>query len=181
LSRLLAATGDMERAATLASEAIRLAPNDERAALQLAAVCADAGDGKRLAAIADALVARFPALDRARIYRAQALFLNGNTAQAIGDMRQFVAAHPDVVQAQNLLGVACATAGDRDCANRAFEAARRLNPRDAQTYVNLGVLHMQSADPAAAAVYFATAATLDRTSTAARQGLEEARAALASR
>jgi spermidine synthase len=179
LSRLLAATGDMERAATLASEAIRLAPDDERAALQLAAVCADAGDGKRLAAIADALVSRFPALDRARVYRAQAMFLNGDTAQAVADMRQFVAAHPDVVQAQNLLGVACATSGDRDCARRAFDAALKLNPRDAQTYVNLGVLHMQSADPAAAAEYFATAATLDRTSTAARQGLEEARAAMA--
>jgi spermidine synthase len=179
LSRLLAATGDMERAATLASEAIRLAPGDERAALQLAAVCADAGDGKRLAAIADALVSRFPALDRARVYRAQAMFLNGDTARAVADMRQFVAAHPDVVQAQNLLGVACATSGDRDCASRAFDAALKLNPRDAQTYVNLGVLHMQSADPAAAAEYFATAATLDRTSTAARQGLEEARAAMA--
>jgi len=181
LSRLLAATGDLERAATLASDAIQLAPNDERAALQLASVCADAGDGKRLAAIADALIARFPNLDRARVYRAQALFLNGNPAQAVADMRQFVAARPDVVQAQNLLGVACATSGDRDCARRAFEAALALNPRDAQTYVNLGVLDMQSADPARAAEYFATASTLDRTNTAARQGLEEARAALASR
>ena len=181
LSRVLASTGDLERAATLASEALRLAPNDERAALQFAAVCADADDGKRLAPIADAMIARFPNLLRARVYRAQALFLNGNVPQAIAEMRQFVAAHPRIVEAQNLLGVACATSGDRDCARRAFEAGLALNPRDAQTYVNLGVFQMQSADPAAAVGYFATAATLDRTNAAARQGLEEARAALASR
>ena len=180
LSRLLAATGDLERAASLANEAIRLAPRDERAPLQLAAVCADAGDGRRLAPIADALLAQFPGLARARVYRAQALFLNGSVDQAIAESRQFVAAHPDDARGQNLLGVACATSGDRACARRAFEAALALNPRDAETYVNLGVLELNSGDPVAAADRFAIALALDRTSAAARQGLQDARAALAS-
>jgi len=181
LSRLLAATGDLERAATLASEATRLTPADQRAWLQLAAVCADAGDGRRLAPIADVLLARFPGLERARVYRAQALFLNGRVDQAIAEMRQFVAAHPDDPRGQNLLGVACATAGDRGCARTAFEAALALNPRDADTYVNLGVLELHSGDAPGALQAFSVAATLDRTSSAARQGLQEARAALASR
>jgi Flp pilus assembly protein TadD len=75
------------------------------------------------------------------------------------------------------LGVACATAGLRDCARSAFEAALEANPRDATTYVNLGVFHLRASDPAAAARYFSVALTLDRSSGPARQGLAEARAA----
>jgi spermidine synthase len=179
LSRILAANGDLERAATAASDAMRLAPDDERAATQLASVFADAGDGKRLAPFVDAMIARFPHSEKARFYRAHALFLNGNAQQAAAEMRAFVARHPDDARAQNLLGVACATVNDRTCAREAFAAALRVNRRDAETYVNLGVLQMQSGDPASAAEQFAVAATLDRTSTAARQGLQDARAALA--
>ena len=55
---------------------------------------------------------------------------------------------------QSLLGVACATRGRRDCALAAFAAALAANPRDTATYINLGVFHLQSADPASAAEAF---------------------------
>ena len=55
----------------------------------------------------------------------------------------------------------------------------RANPRDPATYVNLGVLHLRTADPAGSARYFAEALTIDPASAAARDGLAEARAALA--
>ncbi len=45
--------------------------------------------------------------------------------------------------------------------------------------MNLGVWRLQAGDPAAAADEFSTALVLDRSSAAARQGLDEARAALA--
>ena len=48
--------------------------------------------------------------------------------------------HPDHARAQNLLGAACATLGRRECAQSAFEASLRADPRDPSTYINLGAL-----------------------------------------
>jgi Flp pilus assembly protein TadD len=178
LSRVLALTGNMEGAAAAAAEAVNAAPDDPRPGEQLASVYADAGAGDRLASLAEALIARFPSRDKPRYYRANALLLQGRAAEAAAELRRLVTQHPDDVRAQSLLGVACATTGDRDCALAAFAAALAANPRDTATYVNLGVFHLQSANPAAAADAFAVALTLDRSSVAARQGLGEARAAL---
>jgi Tfp pilus assembly protein PilF len=47
--------------------------------------------------------------------------------------------------------------------------------------VNLGVFRLQSGDPAGAARDFSVALTLDRSSSAAREGLAEANAAIAER
>src|SRR5262249_53571568 len=57
LSRLLAATGDVPGALNAASDALRAAPAEPRAAEQLASVLADAGDGERLAPLADEMIA----------------------------------------------------------------------------------------------------------------------------
>lgn len=181
LSRLLAAEGDFEQGAVLANDAMRLAPNDPGAGEQLASVLADAGDADRLAPLADVLVSRFPERDKPRYYQAAALFLKGRVPEATDKVRQVVARNPADVRAQNLLGAACASAGQRDCAQAAFEASLRANPRDSTTYVNLGLFHLQSASPAAAAEYFAAALTLDPSSVPARHGLAEARAVLAAK
>ena len=124
------------------------------------------------------MAGRFPRRDESRYYRATALFLAGRADQAVAEARAFVALHPDHARAQALLGAACAAAGQRDCASAAFEAALRANPRDPSTYVNLGVFHLQSADPSAAASYFAEALAIDPASEAARNGLAQSRAAL---
>src|SRR6185503_3826758 len=136
LSRLLAANGNMEPAAAAAIDAVRLAPDDPRAGEQLASVYADAGDAEHLASLAEALIARFPSRGKPRYYRANALLLKGGAREAADELRTLVARNPDDVRAQSLLGVACATAGLRDCALAAFAAALAANPRDTATYVN---------------------------------------------
>ena len=179
LSRMHAVNGNTELATTVAKEAIRLAPNDPMAGEQLASVYADAGDAEHLAPLADMLVSRFPQRDNSRYYQANAHFLNGRMREAMEEARTIVARNPNDARAQNLLGVACATSGLRDCALRAFNAALAANQRDPATYVNLGLFHLQSADPAAAVQDFSVALTLDRSSDPAKRGLAEAQAALA--
>ena len=181
LSRLLAATGNFDQAVAAAEDAMRLTPDDPRAGEQLASVLADAGDGARLGPLAERLVARFPGRDKPRFYRATALLLVGRTQEAIAEARQLLARDPKDGRTQNLLGVACATAGLGTCAVGAFEAALAANPRDPATHVNLGIYRLQSGNPAGAVEAFSAAVTLDRSSAAARQGLAEARAALAGR
>ena len=175
LSRVLAVTGDVSGALQAASDALRLAPDEPRAAEQLASVLADAGDGERLAPLAEAMVARFPDRLEARYYRATALFLRGRTQDAVAAARQVVDAQPDHARAQSLLGAACAAAGDRACALAAFDAAIRGNPREASSYVNAGVFRLQSGDTSAASSYFASALTIDPSSKPARDGLAQAR------
>jgi len=178
LSRLLAATGDTQTAAAVATEAVRLAPEDPKALEQLASIFADAGDADRLAPVAGVLASKFPDRDKSLYYQTTLLLLKGRSRDAIERARTLVARTPRDAAAQNLLGVACASEEQRDCALAAFSAALSANPRDPATYVNLGVFHLQT-DPRAAAGYFSVAMTLDRSSAAARQGLAEAQAAIA--
>ena len=175
LSRVLAVTGNVQGALDTASDALRLAPGEPRAAEQLASVLADAGDGERLAPLADAMVARFPDRLEARYYRATALFLRGHPRDAVVAVREVVDAQPDHARAQSLLGAACAAVGQRDCALAAFGAAIRDNPRDASGYVNAGILTLQSGNTSAAIDYFASALTIDPSSKPARDGLAQAR------
>ncbi len=178
VSRILAARGDYEGALASAETAVRLAPDNPSAAEQLASVLADAGDGDRLGSLADAMLAHFPGRDEAHYFRATALFLKGRTAEAVDEARRFVDRHPAHVRAQNLLGAACGTLGRRDCAMAAFAAALRANPRESSTYVNIGVFRLQSGDATGAAAAFAEALAVDPESSAARNGLAQARAAL---
>jgi tetratricopeptide (TPR) repeat protein len=179
LSRVRAAAHDYDGALAAASDAARLMPEDPRPVEQLASVLADMSDGARLEPVADALVARFPARDDGRYYRATALLLRGRTDAAADEARRLLAANPRHAKAQNLLGVACANAGRRECAASAFDASIRLNPGDSSAYVNFGLLQLQSANAASAAQYFGDALALDPASAGARDGLARARAALA--
>jgi tetratricopeptide (TPR) repeat protein len=79
------------------------------------------------------------------------------------------------------LGSACAALGQRDCAQAAFDASIRGNPRDPSGYVNAGTFHLQIADPSVAADYFASALAIDPSSASARNGLAQARSVLAER
>ncbi|HEY7289842.1 MAG TPA: tetratricopeptide repeat protein [Vicinamibacterales bacterium] len=181
LSRVLAVMGKGQAAAAAASDALKLAPDDPRAADQLASVFADEGDGQRLAALAEQLVLKFPDSADSRYYQATALFLNGRTAEAADIARRVVAAHPEHARAQNLLGAACASLGQRECAQGAFDASIRNNPRDPSGYVNAGVFNLQVANLSSAASYFANALAIDPSSSAAREGLARARSSAPSR
>jgi len=85
--------------------------------------------------------------------------------------------NPRNAKAQNLLGAACATAGDLACARAAFDASIRADPRDPSSYVNLGQLYVQLGDSDAAVSTLTEALALDPQSTAAREALAQARAA----
>jgi spermidine synthase len=179
LAHLYAAGGDGNAAIEAASAAIRLAPEDPRAAEQLASIVADAEDADRLEPLATSLAARFPDRPDPRYYQATVLFLRGRADEAIAAIRGVVDQHPDHARAQNLLGAACATLGRRECAQSAFEASLRADPKDPSTYINLGLFHLQAANPQEAARYFTEALSIDRQSEAARSGLAQARSALA--
>jgi spermidine synthase len=180
LSRVLASGGDFEGAIDMATEALRLTPDDPRAGEQLASIVADAGDADRLQILAESLAARFPDRPEPKYYLATALFLRGRTEDAVTAVRHVTDGHPDHARAQNLLGAACATLKRQDCARAAFEASLRASPRDPSTYVNLGQFSLETANAAAAARYFSDALSIDPELAAARDGLAQARAAVAS-
>jgi predicted Zn-dependent protease len=165
----------------VAAAALELAPDDPRAAEQLASVFADEGDANRLASFADAMVNRFPDRVDGQYYRASAMFMRGKTQDAVATIRQVVATHPEHARGQGLLGAACAALGLRECAQAAFDAAITANPRDPSAYINAGAFRLRTADARRAADYFASALAIDPSSTTARTGLTQARAQLASR
>jgi spermidine synthase len=178
LSHVLASDGDFNGAIEMATDALRLTPDDPRAGEQLASIVADEGDAARLGPLAESLAARFPDRPDPKYYRASALFLSGRAEDAQSAVRQVTDSHPDHARAQNLLGAACATLGRGDCARAAFQASLRANPRDPSTYVNLGQFLLQSGNAQDAAGYFAEALTIDPASSAARNGLTQARTTL---
>jgi Flp pilus assembly protein TadD len=107
--------------------------------------------------------------------------LRDRPAEAANVARGLVAANPGFAKAQNLLGAACASTNQRDCAEAAFASSIRSNPREPSSYVNLGLFYLQTARPADAAESFGEALALDPASEAARDGLRQARAAQATR
>jgi Flp pilus assembly protein TadD len=177
LSRVRAAAGDFDAAIAAASDARRLEPGDPHPTEQLASVFADMGDASRLAPVADLLASQYPDREDGTYYRATALLLSGRAAAAATLARRVVAGNTTSARAQNLLGAACASTGQRDCAEAAFTESIRLNPREPSTYINLGVLYLQTARPDRAADAFGEALSLDPASAAARDGLRQARAA----
>ena len=72
-------------------------------------------------------------------------------------------------------GAICGSLGNHDCALAAFTSAQRLDPGDPSVYVNLGYLHVERGDTAAAAGFFSEALAIDTTNDAARRGLADAR------
>jgi spermidine synthase len=181
LSYILAASGDPAAAIAAATEASQLDPVNPRPLEQLASIFVDAGDVERLAPIADTLAARFPERDDSRYYRAVALVLTGRISEAADESRRILNKNPRHAKAQNLLGAACASAGQPECARTAFEAAIRLTPRDPSPYVNLGNLHLQTGNSSGALNFFSEALAVDPSSTAAREGLAQTRAALSNK
>jgi spermidine synthase len=177
LSRVRAAAGDFDAAIAAASDARRLEPGDPHTTEQLASVFADMGDAARLAPVADLLASQYPDREDGTYYRATALLLSGHAAAAATLARRVVAGNTTSARAQNLLGAACASTGQRDCAEAAFTESIRLNPREPSTYINLGVLYLETARPDRAADAFGEALSLDPASAAARDGLRQARAA----
>jgi len=87
--------------------------------------------------------------------------LDGNDLNgAIGELSMAASANPKLSEASTLLGVAYWRKGLRDLAQRAFEAAVRINKNDPQNLNNLGYLFYENGDFENATRYFKRAAKL---------------------
>jgi spermidine synthase len=177
LSHVLAMLGSTDAAIAAAKDAASVAPQRAEPLEQLASILADAGDARQLTPVADELTGQFPAREDGYYYQAVALFLAGRIREAERPLRTLFTINEDHAKGQNLRGAMCASVGNEQCANDAFAAAARIDPRDSSIYVNLGYLRLARGDPRGAAAFFAEALALDTTSEPARRGLEEARAA----
>ena len=176
LSRLLATRGALDEAVTAIEDAAINDPNNVRVLEQLASVLADGGDLERLQPVVARLRQVAPGSEVTRYYAASLAFLQGQPQMSVAELDALVRENPTHALAQNLLGAALASLGDRDRARSAFEASLRADPLDAGTYTNLATLELESGNPRAAAQRYAEALTLDPASETARRGLTEAAA-----
>ena len=169
LSRLLASAGAVEDAGRVAFAAVERQPSHVGALEQLASVLADVGDQARLQPVVARLRAVAPTADPTRYYTASLLFMEGRADLAIAEARALTLANPRHAKAQNLLGAALATTGQRDLAREAFLASLKVDPRDPTTYTNLALLDLESGNRTAGRQRLAEALTLDPASTTARE------------
>ena len=181
LSRFLAASGAVEDAGRVAFSAVERQPSHLGALEQLASVLADVGDRERLQPVVARLRAVAPTADPTRYYTATLLFMEGRTDLAIGEARTLAAANPTHAKAQNLLGAALATSGQRDLAREAFLASIKIDPRDPAAYTNLALLELEGGNRAAGLRRLAEALTLDPSASAAREAFARESALAAAR
>lgn len=180
LSRLLAASGDLEDATRAAAEACRVAPSDIAAWSQLASIYSDSGNADRLGDVVQTMRRIDPKNASTLYYSAAEEFMQGHPEPARRDAEAAIAADPLRADAHNLVGIINASAGQAEAARTAFNTARALNPRDSSTYTNLAVLELNH-NPEAARRWFAEALSLDPQSRAAREGLARASVAAQNR
>ena len=175
LARLLGATGRLDEATIIATEATGAAPDDATTWEQLAALYVDRGDVAGLETVAETMRRDFAGHAATWYFAASARFLREEVRSALPLVRRAIALDAAYADAHNLLGVLQAASGDLASAREAFRTSLRLDPRDAVTYANLAQLELSAGAPAVAADLFAEALTLDPTSAIAREGLALAR------
>ncbi len=176
LSRLHAATGQVDPAIADVGEWLRVHDDDPQAVEQLASIFSDIGDADRLET-AVAILGRHPERASAAYYAAALAFLEHDLATAEASARRALSIEPRYARAMNLLGAILATKGDTEQARRTFNAALELDPQDPTTYQNLATLEMNAGRADVAERLFAEALSIDPTSAVARQGLDKTRQA----
>jgi spermidine synthase len=174
LSRLLAVQGSIDEAFGVAVEAARRQPRNLRVLEQLASVAADAGDSEQLQSVVGRLREVAPASEVTRYYAASLAFMQNKPSLTVSELEPVVRENPNHALAQNLMGAALASLGDRERARQAFDASLRADPLGAGTYTNLATLELESGNLDAAAQRYAEALTLDPSSETARRGLARA-------
>jgi hypothetical protein len=95
----------------------------------------------------------------------------GQVAEAVAQLAEFVKAHPDSFEGHNFLGVALAQGGRNPEAISCLLKATRLNPQNAQAHYNLGRVYVRAERPDRAREVFQTALQLDPNYAAAQQAL----------
>ena len=182
LSRVLAARGDLKDAVAAAQRGAALDPSSDRALEQLVSVLADDRNDPALEQLT-ALLVRTGATRPVTLYAQMRLAeLRGRVEQAAVFGERLMASGADTENAArnyNLLGIAYDSMGNHDRARQAFEASLKIAPRAPAVLMNLGLSELRAGNPVAAEKRFSEALFLYPTLTAARDGLAQARAALA--
>ena len=75
---------------------------------------------------------------RLRLELAAGYFARGQTETALDEVKQALAARPDLPEAYNLRGLIYASLGEAALAEESFQRALQLNPRDADAMHNYG-------------------------------------------
>jgi tetratricopeptide (TPR) repeat protein len=168
IASLQVARGDVRAAL----DALAAGPPRDLVLLRAAAgIFADLGDAATLRAIVADLRAGAPDHPDTSYFDAVLAVLDGDAGRAEGLAAAAVVRHPGDARLHNLRGVVLATQGRRVEARAAFAASRRLDPRQAGTYVNSARLELEEGDLRAAAGLFAEALAVDPGSEPARTGL----------
>jgi spermidine synthase len=182
LSRVLAARGDLKAAVAAAQRGAALDPSSDRALEQFVSVLADDRNDATLEQLI-ALLVRTGATRPVTLYAQMRLAqLRGHFEQAAVFGERLMSSGADAENAArnyNLLGIAYDSMGNHDRARQAFEASLKIAPRAPAVLMNLGLSELRAGNPVAAQKRFSEALFLYPALTAARDGLAQARAALA--
>ena len=114
MSHVAATLGDADTAIAAARDAVSIDPSNAAPLEQLASVFADLGDAARLTSVADELIGRFPDSPRWTV-----LPRGGHVSRRTGAGGQsrrrtsLLSSDPRHSRGLNLLGVICASRGDR--------------------------------------------------------------------
>lgn len=80
---------------------------------------------------------------RVRLELASAYFAQGQWTTALDEVKQALAANPNLTEGYNLRGLIYSSLGDQPLADESFKRALQINPRDADTLHNYGWYHCQ--------------------------------------
>jgi spermidine synthase len=177
LSRVLAARGDLQSAATVAQHGAALDPSNERALDQLVTVLADNRNDAAVEQLVTLLV-RTGATRPVTLYAQMRLaHLRGRFAQAAAFGERLTSTETpeeNAARNSNLLGLAYDGLGDHDRAREAFQASLRAAPRAPAVLMNLGFTELKAGRPAIAEKHFSEALFLSPRLAPALDGLAQA-------
>jgi len=177
LSRVLAARGDLDGAATVAQHGAALDPSNAEALDQLVTVLADNRNDAALEQLVTLLV-RTGATRPVTLYAQMRLaHLRGRFAQAAAFGERLTSTETpeeNAARNSNLLGLAYDGLGDHDRARQAFEASLRTAPRAPAVLMNLGFTELKAGRQAVAEKHFSEALFLSPTLAPALDGLAQA-------
>ncbi len=168
-----AARGRSDEATEAARDAVLLDPANSAALEQLAWMYADRRDIGALEQLLR-IVDTSPAHRAVALYcRASIAHLRGDTEQALSAVEQLLAINHNA-NALILLGSIRAAREEYDLARQALERSLELAPANVVVRMNLGMIALRSANPAAAVERFSEVLFMQPTSAPALDGLAQA-------
>jgi len=136
-----AATGNINRAKSLLDRSLQSNPVNPEFIENYAAVLHRAGDYDALIRLHDHFKTLVPGSLGLLHAGAAALSAQGRYADAISELKQLLAHHPDHFPAHFMLGSCLAKTRQYDAAIESYDRALQLNPRLAEAHLDKGTIH----------------------------------------